>query len=67
MTSVRLPLPAGGTELHTLSAPREWTKPSAPFTSRTAYAAAHVVPRTLAENVPGASAAKRSRRIRYEA
>ena len=56
MTSVRLPLPDGGTELHTLAAPREWTKPSAPFTSRTAYAAAHVVPRTLAENVPGAPA-----------
>ena len=56
MTSVRLPLPDGGTELHTLAAPREWTKPTAPFTSRTAYAAAHVVPRTLAENVPGAPA-----------
>ncbi|MDQ4109861.1 MAG: dihydrodipicolinate synthase family protein [Actinomycetota bacterium] len=56
MTSVRLPLPDGGTELHALTAPREWTKPSAPFTSRTAYAAAHVVPRTLAENVPGAPA-----------
>ncbi|MEU6134574.1 dihydrodipicolinate synthase family protein [Nocardioides sp. NPDC047086] len=56
MTSVRLPLPDGGTELHTLAAPREWPKPSAPFTSRTAYAAAHVVPRTLAENVPGAPA-----------
>ncbi|MBB3090816.1 dihydrodipicolinate synthase family protein [Nocardioides albus] len=56
MTSVRLPRPDGGTELHTLADPREWTKPSAPFTSRTAYAAAHVVPRTLAENVPGAPA-----------
>jgi hypothetical protein len=56
VTSVRLTLPGGGTELHTLAAPREWTKPSAPFTSRTAYAAAHVVPRTLAENVPGAPA-----------
>jgi hypothetical protein len=56
VTSVRLPLPDGGTELHTLAGPREWTRPSAPFTSRTAYAAAHVVPRTLAENVPGAPA-----------
>ncbi|MFE4000476.1 dihydrodipicolinate synthase family protein [Nocardioides sp. YIM B13467] len=56
MTSVRLPLPGGGTELYTLAAPTEWTKPSAPFTSRTAYAAAHVVPRALAENVPGAPA-----------
>ncbi|MEU0269473.1 dihydrodipicolinate synthase family protein [Nocardioides sp. NPDC006303] len=56
MTSIRLPLPDGGTELHTLAAPKEWTKPTAPFTSRTAYAAAHVVPRVLAENVPGAPA-----------
>lgn len=56
MTSVRLPLPDGGTERYTLAAPTEWTKPGAPFTSRTAYAAAHVVPRTLAENVPGAPA-----------
>ncbi|MGH3353247.1 MAG: dihydrodipicolinate synthase family protein [Nocardioides sp.] len=56
MTSVRLPRPDGGTEHYPLAAPREWTKPSAPFTSRTAYAAAHVVPRTLAENVPGAPA-----------
>jgi len=56
VTSVRLPLPDGGTELHTLAAPTEWTKPSAPFTSRTAYAAAHVVPHVLAENVPGAPA-----------
>ncbi|MFJ9389570.1 dihydrodipicolinate synthase family protein [Nocardioides sp. NPDC101246] len=56
MTSVRLPLPDGGTELYLLAGPREWTKPSAPFTSRTAYAAAHVIPRTLAENVPGAPA-----------
>ncbi|MER7559038.1 dihydrodipicolinate synthase family protein [Nocardioides sp. NPDC126508] len=56
MTSVRLPLPDGGTELYQLSGPREWTRPTAPFTSRTAYAAAHVVPRSLAENVPGAPA-----------
>ncbi|MGY0386460.1 dihydrodipicolinate synthase family protein [Nocardioides sp. WG-D5] len=56
MTSVRLPLPDGGTEIHRLATPRQWTKPEAPFTSRTAYAAAHVVPRTLAENVPGAPA-----------
>ena len=30
--------------------------PSAPLTSRVAYAAAHVVPRVAAENVPGAPA-----------
>ncbi|NGN95327.1 dihydrodipicolinate synthase family protein [Nocardioides sp. KC13] len=56
MTSVRLPLSDGGTELYPLADPKEWTKPTAPFTSRTAYAAAHVVPRALAENVPGAPA-----------
>lgn len=56
MTSVRLPLPGDGTEPYSLSAPREWAKPAAPFTARTAYAAAHVVPRALAENVPGAPA-----------
>ena len=33
-----------------------FTKPTAPLTSRVAYAAAHVVPRTTAENVPGAPA-----------
>ncbi len=33
-----------------------FAKPTAPLTSRVAYAAAHVVPRTLAENVPGAPA-----------
>ena len=54
MTSVRLPQPDGATELHTLADPREWRRPTAPFTSRTAYAAAHVVPRIHAENVPGA-------------
>jgi len=33
-----------------------FTKPAAPLTSRVAYAAAHVVPRQNAENVPGAPA-----------
>ncbi|MHA7178697.1 dihydrodipicolinate synthase family protein [Arthrobacter sp. MDB2-24] len=33
-----------------------FSKPTAPLTSRTVYAAAHVVPRTTAENVPGAAA-----------
>jgi hypothetical protein len=56
VTSVRLPLPDGAIELYTLAGPHKWTKPRAPFASRTAYAAAHVVPRTLAENVPGAPA-----------
>ena len=33
-----------------------FVRPSAPLTSRVAYAAAHVVPRVAAENVPGAPA-----------
>ncbi|MEU8614180.1 DUF993 family protein, partial [Actinoplanes sp. NPDC048791] len=32
----------------------EWATPGAPFTSRVAYAAAHVVADPAAENVPGA-------------
>ena len=38
------------------SAAPDFAKPTAPLSSRVAYAAAHVVPRTLAENVPGAPA-----------
>ena len=34
----------------------KFSKPTAPLTSRVAYAAAHVVPRRTAENVPGAPA-----------
>ncbi len=37
------------------SAP-SFSKPGSPLTSRTVYAAAHVVPRTTAENVPGSPA-----------
>lgn len=37
-------------------APPAFAQPATPLTSRVAYAAAHVVPRTLAENVPGAAA-----------
>ena len=33
-----------------------FTRPARPLVSRVAYAAAHIVPRTLAENVPGAPA-----------
>jgi hypothetical protein len=36
---------------------REYAVPGAPFTSRIAYAAAHVVANPIAENVPGAPAA----------
>lgn len=45
-----------GTETVELAAPGPWTTPSAPITSRVAFAAAHVVPQIGAENVPGAPA-----------
>ena len=37
-----------------LSEPGRWRRPEQPITSRIAYAAAHVVPRVLADNTPGA-------------
>ncbi|EAP99741.1 hypothetical protein JNB_06219 [Janibacter sp. HTCC2649] len=52
--SPALHLPDGAA--HELAPPREWVKPSRPFTSRIAYAAAHVVPRVEGENVAGAPA-----------
>nr|WP_240643849.1 dihydrodipicolinate synthase family protein [Antribacter gilvus] len=39
-----------------LRAPGPWTTPEGPLVSRVAFAAAHVVPRAGAENVPGAPA-----------
>lgn len=39
-----------------LAAAPSFAKPTAPLSSRTAYAAAHVVPKAWAENVPGAPA-----------
>ncbi len=54
--TVRLPRADGRAEEHVLAAPRQWTRPAGPPTSRVAYAAAHVVPRVLADNVPGAPA-----------
>ena len=39
-----------------LEAPHAFTLPTRPLRSRVAYAAAHVVPRVTAENVPGAPA-----------
>ncbi|MCB7135289.1 dihydrodipicolinate synthase family protein [Cellulosimicrobium marinum] len=40
-----------------LLVPGPWTTPTAPITSRVAFAAAHVVPHVGADNVPGAPAA----------
>ncbi|MBB2900239.1 hypothetical protein FHR75_001027 [Kineococcus radiotolerans] len=57
---LRLPRrrPDGGVELveHAVSEPVDWEVPAGPARSRTAFAAAHVVPRAGAENVPGAPA-----------
>jgi hypothetical protein len=43
MTSITLPRADGTLESYTLREPRSWTRPSAPFRLRIAYAAAHVV------------------------
>ncbi|MBB2990112.1 hypothetical protein FHR72_001580 [Mycolicibacterium iranicum] len=50
-------LPVGG-ELrrHDLGEPGVWRRPLQPITSRIAYAAAHVVPKVLADSTPGAPA-----------
>lgn len=58
---VRLPRFTGdgrvaGTEVRELLVPGPWSTPAAPFRSRVAFAAAHVVPQVGAENVPGAPA-----------
>ncbi|WP_432523517.1 dihydrodipicolinate synthase family protein [Kineococcus sp. SYSU DK006] len=57
---LRLPVrrPDGGVELveHAVHAPVHWPVPERPASSRTVFAAAHVVPQTGAENVPGAPA-----------
>lgn len=39
-----------------LGAPGPWRRPERPITSRIAYAAAHVVPKSSADNIPGAPA-----------
>ncbi|WDF32591.1 dihydrodipicolinate synthase family protein [Arthrobacter agilis] len=46
----------GATSVTELNPSPAFSKPTAPLTSRTVYAAAHVVPRTTADNVPGAPA-----------
>ncbi|MGV0110258.1 dihydrodipicolinate synthase family protein [Arthrobacter sp. CP30] len=47
---------AGRTSAVELNAAPSFDRPTAPLASRTVYAAAHVVPRTTADNVPGAPA-----------
>lgn len=55
MTSALLITENGLTRQELRDAPG-YTKPGAPLRSRTAYAAAHVVPKQLGDNVPGAPA-----------
>lgn len=54
--SLTLPSPEGSLETLTLNPTGPWRKPTALITSRKVYAAAHVTPRTLGNNVPGAPA-----------
>lgn len=56
-TATALTLPVDG-ELRRveLGPPGPWRRPQRPITSRIAYAAAHVVPKPLADNTPGAPA-----------
>lgn len=54
-TEVLLPT-ADGLRPHRLREPVRWPAPTGPIRSRHAFAAAHVVPRALGENIPGAPA-----------
>ena len=56
-TTASVLLPSGvGLDRYHLGEPGQWRRPVAPITSRVVYAAAHVVPKTLADNTPGAPA-----------
>jgi hypothetical protein len=56
MTGLLLPEPDGSLLRYDLGEPGPWARPTVAITSRVAYAAAHVVPQRLADNVPGAPA-----------
>ena len=53
MTDLHLIDAAGVSGSVELKPAPDYTKPTAPLTSRTAYAAAHVIPRATADNTPG--------------
>jgi hypothetical protein len=57
VTTLRLLATDGGARAIEAGPPVSTTRPSGPPASRTAYAAAHVIPLAWAENVPGAPAA----------
>ncbi|MCZ2815261.1 dihydrodipicolinate synthase family protein [Modestobacter sp. VKM Ac-2984] len=54
MTAIRLPRADGTLAEHQLGEPGAFTRPDGPLTSRTAYAAAHVVADPFGDNTPGA-------------
>ena len=54
--SITLPLPTGELEALTLNATGPWRKPTELIRSRKVYAAAHVTPKVLGNNIPGAPA-----------
>jgi hypothetical protein len=54
--AIRLPDREGNPELVRLTAPAAWSRPVLPLSSRSVYAAAHVVPRVWADTTPGAPA-----------
>ncbi|MEV7663236.1 dihydrodipicolinate synthase family protein [Paenarthrobacter sp. NPDC089316] len=56
MTSLILPTDDGGTREYRPQGATSWAKPTAPLTTRRAYAAAHVIPEVAADNTPGAPA-----------
>lgn len=56
MTAVRVPSAEGTIEV-ALNDPADWPAPDRPFTSRIAFAAAHVAADPRGDNVPGAPAA----------
>ena len=56
-TRLRIPTAAGELRTVELREPRAWADHPQPFTSRVAFAAAHVVADPLGNNVPGAPAA----------
>ncbi|MBC9824133.1 dihydrodipicolinate synthase family protein [Terrabacter sp. MAHUQ-38] len=56
MTSLAVPRADGTWERLQLRGPRDWPATTAPFTTRVAFAAAHVVADPLGDNVPGAPA-----------
>ncbi|RZU62519.1 uncharacterized protein DUF993 [Zhihengliuella halotolerans] len=56
LPTLTLPSAYGTLSEYTMYGPGQFTRPSAPITSRHVYAAAHVIPLMTADNTPGADA-----------